>query len=154
MPLNDGNSMIKEYPMSLDNEYHKNIIYLHICNTNIQINFHSRYGCVDMTGKEMAMGFSAGLSNDGHELKISIAGRFDFNMHSDFRNSYRKLPSSTQFVIDLSQATFMDSSAMGMLLLLREHAGDAKANIRLQNCNNEVRKILSISNLDKMFIVE
>ncbi|MBL1274718.1 MAG: STAS domain-containing protein [Ectothiorhodospiraceae bacterium] len=100
------------------------------------------------------MSFSASLSNDGNELKMAIAGRFDFNIHSDFRNSYRKLPSTTQFIIDLSQATFMDSSAMGMLLLLREHAGDTMANIRLLNCNTEVRKILSISNLDKMFIVE
>lgn len=100
------------------------------------------------------MGFSANLLADGSELKMAIDGRFDFNIHSDFRNSYRDLPESTKYVIDLSKATFMDSSAMGMLLLLREHAGDKMGNIRLQNCNPEVRKILSISNLDKMFIVE
>jgi len=100
------------------------------------------------------MGFSASLSDDGSELTMAIEGRFDFNIHSDFRNSYRELPMTTRFIIDLDKATFMDSSAMGMLLLLREHVGEKTENIRLQNCNPEVRKILSISNLDKMFVVE
>lgn len=100
------------------------------------------------------MGFSANLSSDGSQLTMAIEGRFDFNIHSEFRNAYRDLPVTTTFIVDLSKATFMDSSAMGMLLLLREHVGEIKEKIRLQNCNPEVRKILSISNLDKMFIVE
>ncbi|HEC18559.1 MAG TPA: anti-sigma factor antagonist [Gammaproteobacteria bacterium] len=100
------------------------------------------------------MGFRANLSDDGSELTMTIDGRFDFNIHSDFRNAYRDLPPNTRFVIDLGQATFMDSSAMGMLLLLREHAGEKAADIRLQNCNADIKKILSISNLDKMFVVE
>lgn len=100
------------------------------------------------------MGFSADLSADNSQLTMAIDGRFDFNIHSDFRNSYRDLPGTTRFVIDLGKATFMDSSAMGMLLLLREHVGDKTDNIRLKNCTPEVRKILSISNLDKMFVVE
>lgn len=100
------------------------------------------------------MGFSSSLSSDGSELTMSIDGRFDFNIHSDFRNAYRDLPATTRFVIDLGKASFMDSSAMGMLLLLREHAGEKTANIRLLNCNADIRKILSISNLDKMFVVE
>ncbi|MDT8385001.1 MAG: STAS domain-containing protein [Gammaproteobacteria bacterium] len=100
------------------------------------------------------MGFSANLSSDGSLLTMAIEGRFDFNIHSEFRNSYRDLPATTKFVIDLGKATFMDSSAMGMLLLLREHVGEKTESIRLQNCKPDVRKILSISNLDKMFIVE
>lgn len=100
------------------------------------------------------MGFSADLSGDGNQLTMEIDGRFDFNIHSDFRNSYRDLPTTTKFVVNLAKATFMDSSAMGMLLLLREHVGEKADSIRLQNCNPEVRKILSISNLDKMFVVE
>ncbi len=100
------------------------------------------------------MGLKANLSDDGNELVMAIDGRFDFNIHSDFRNAYRDLPATTQFIIDLGKATFMDSSAMGMLLLLREHAGEKTANIRLLNCNPEIRKILSISSLDKMFMIE
>jgi len=100
------------------------------------------------------MGFSAQLSADGGELKMAIDGRFDFNIHADFRNAYRDLPANTRYVIDLGKATYMDSSAMGMLLLLREHAGEKDANIQLLNCNADIRKILSISNLDKIFTIE
>ena len=100
------------------------------------------------------MGLSAILSDDGSLLTMAIDGRFDFNIHSEFRNSYRDLPATTRFDIDLAKATFMDSSAMGMLLLLREHVGEKTNSIRLLNCGPEVRKILSISNLDKMFVVE
>ncbi len=97
------------------------------------------------------MGITTQLSEAGDQLKIVIAGRFDFSLHAEFRDAYRNLPPDTQFVIDLSQTIFMDSSAMGMLLLLREFAGEESADIRLLNCSPEVRKVLSISNLDKMF---
>lgn len=97
------------------------------------------------------MGLKIKLSEDGHELNMAIDGRFDFSLHADFRNAYRDLPRDTAYIIDLAQTTFMDSSAMGMLLLLREYAGDKEADIRLINCSPEVRKVLSISNLDKMF---
>jgi anti-anti-sigma factor len=100
------------------------------------------------------MGLSTSRSTDGSELTIAVDGRFDFNLHSDFRNAYRDLPPETRFVIDLRDTTFMDSSAMGMLLLLREHAGEKSANIRLLNCSPDVRKVLKISNLDKIFAME
>ena len=97
------------------------------------------------------MGLKTKLSEDGHELSMAIDGRFDFSLHADFRNAYRDLPRNTRYSIDLGRSTFMDSSAMGMLLLLREYAGDKEADIHLVNCSPEVRKVLSISNLDKMF---
>jgi anti-anti-sigma factor len=97
------------------------------------------------------MGFKTSLSNDKQELTITIDGRFDFNIHNEFRKSYVDLPATTRYVIDLGKATYMDSSAMGMLLLLREHAGKEKANVRLLNCSEEIRRILAISNMDKLF---
>ncbi|MCF6211261.1 MAG: STAS domain-containing protein [Gammaproteobacteria bacterium] len=97
------------------------------------------------------MGITTQLSEQGDQLNIVIAGRFDFSLHAEFRDAYRNLPSDTKFIIDLSQTIFMDSSAMGMLLLLREFAGEESADIQLLNCSQEVRKVLSISNLDKMF---
>ena len=100
------------------------------------------------------MGFNATLSDDKKELRMVIDGRFDFNIHSQFRNAYQELPPDTRFVIDLQGATFMDSSAMGMLLLLREHAGKEAADIRLVNCNPEIEKILAVSNMDKLFPME
>ena len=41
-----------------------------------------------------------------------------------------------------------------MLLLLRDHAGGDRAQIRLLNCNADVRKILSISNFEQLFQID
>ena len=56
-------------------------------------------------------------------------------------------------VVDLNGATYLDSSALGMLLLLRDHAGSDKADIRLINCNPDVRKVLSVSNFEQLFAI-
>jgi anti-anti-sigma factor len=56
--------------------------------------------------------------------------------------------------VDLGRTNYVDSSALGMLLLLREHAGGDDANIRIVNANDEIRKILTISNFDRLFKVE
>ncbi len=100
------------------------------------------------------MGLSAQLSLDGSELRIVIDGRFDYNVHTDFKDSYRNLSPEIRYVIELSQATYIDSSALGMLLLLREYAGENDADIRLLNCSPDLRKIFSVSNMDKIFVME
>lgn len=45
----------------------------------------------------------------------------------------------------------MASSALGMLLLLREHAGDDKADVKIVRCRPEVKKILTIANFHHLF---
>ncbi|MGH8376937.1 MAG: STAS domain-containing protein, partial [Pseudomonas sp.] len=54
-------------------------------------------------------------------------------------------------VVDLKDATYLDSSALGMLLLLRDHAGGDDSDVRVVNSSTDVRKILAISNFDKLF---
>ncbi|MCZ4324101.1 STAS-domain containing protein PA14_20770 [Pseudomonas sp. 8BK] len=91
-------------------------------------------------------------SSDGQELTILIQGRFDFGAHQEFRNAYERVNTTPQrYVVDLKDTTYLDSSALGMLLLLRDHAGGDSAQIRLLNCNPDVRKILAISNFEQLF---
>ncbi|MNO61881.1 STAS domain protein [compost metagenome] len=91
-------------------------------------------------------------SADGQELSIVIEGRFDFGAHQDFRNAYERVEiTPKRYVVDLKGATYLDSSALGMLLLLRDHAGGDQAQISLIHCNADVRKILSISNFQQLF---
>ena len=98
------------------------------------------------------MGISAIISDDGAELNISIDGRFDFSSHQEFRKAYedtQKKPE--QYIVDMNATTYLDSSALGMLLLIRDHAGGDHANIRIVNCNEDVKKILTISNFEQLF---
>jgi len=87
-----------------------------------------------------------------HEVSIRVGPRFDFNIHGPFRNAYRyRQPSGTRYVIDLFGTEYMDSSALGMLLLLRQHAGGDRASIRIVNVQPAVREILEIANFQRLF---
>jgi len=96
------------------------------------------------------------VSNDGQIVTISINGRFDFNLYKDFRDAYETglNKGNVKFIINLSQTEYMDSSALGMLLVLKERTGGDNSSIVLKNCNKEIKNILSISNFDKLFSIE
>jgi HptB-dependent secretion and biofilm anti anti-sigma factor len=101
------------------------------------------------------MTITSKLSEDGQELNIQVAGRFDFSSLQVFRDAYEKVEGNPQkYVIDLADAEYLDSSALGMLLALRDHAGGEQANIRILNAIPDVKKILIITKLDELFSVE
>ncbi len=102
------------------------------------------------------MALTTQLSSDGSSLTISINGRFDFNLYKDFRDAYENAltKGNVKFIINFSQTEYMDSSALGMLLVLKERAGGGESSIVLKNCNKEINNILSISNFDKIFTIE
>ena len=54
----------------------------------------------------------------------------------------------------MTDADYMDSSALGMLLLLREHAGGDNAKIEVVGCKPEIKKILAIANFQKLFDIK
>ena len=100
------------------------------------------------------MSVSSSDSNNGDSVTLTIKGRFDFNDHTEFREAYRKYDSKAEYKLDMSDAEYMDSSALGMLLLLREHAGGDNANIKVVGCKPEIKKILAIANFQKLFDIQ
>lgn len=101
------------------------------------------------------MAVSASITQDGEELVINVDGRFDFSSHQDFRNAYEDIPVRPQrYSVDMTSTTYLDSSALGMLLLLRDHAGGDEAKISITNCNEDVKKILVISNFGRLFSIQ
>lgn len=101
------------------------------------------------------MTITSSLSADGNVLTITIQGRFDFSALQQFRNTYEKVtPKPKSFIIDLKDSDYLDSSALGMLLALRDHGGGDEADIRIINSNPDVKKILVITKLDELFKVE
>jgi anti-anti-sigma factor len=95
------------------------------------------------------------MSADGKELTITVQGRFDFSALQQFRNAYEKVnPKPKTYVIDLKESEYLDSSALGMLLALRDYGGGDEANIRILNSNTDIKKILVITKLDELFKVE
>lgn len=98
------------------------------------------------------MSISSSVSDNGNQVTISVAGKFDFQLYDEFREAYSDTAGrGTRYIIDLGSAEYLDSSALGMLLLLREHAGGEAANIELTNPSTDVRKILDVANFSKLF---
>jgi len=101
------------------------------------------------------MSVTKSISSDGSHLTISIQGRFDFNIYKDFRDAYEaSLNSEKKYTINMTKTEYLDSSALGMLLVLREQAGADNADIEIIGANSEINKIFSISNFDKMFVIK
>ena len=96
---------------------------------------------------------SVSASEQGNTVTIKVSGRFDFSAHQEFIAAYRDVPKGEKdFVVDLSSTEYMDSSAMGMLLQLREHASKS-GQVSLANANSNIQEILKIANFDKLFNV-
>lgn len=95
---------------------------------------------------------TAQILPDTGELKITIQGNFDFAMHNNFRHFYEDLDKPAPgYIIDLGQTTYLDSCALGMLLLLRDFAGGDKAKIKIINVKDDVKELLVISSFNKLF---
>lgn len=91
---------------------------------------------------------------DNSQVMIKVEGRFDFSDHQAFREAYEGQNSLiNKYVIDMSTASYLDSSALGMLLLLRDYAGGDNANIEIVHCNDDVKKILTISSFEQLFTI-
>ena len=99
------------------------------------------------------MAVSTTVSSDGEVVTVHVTGRFDFAMHKDFVRAYQAHPRGEKtFVVDLGGADYLDSSGMGMLLQLRDHAAKGRP-LQLINGNEDVREILQIANFDRLFKV-
>ena len=61
-------------------------------------------------------------SPDGRQVTLLVEGRFDFASHQAFRAAYQNHPADLDYVVDLRGTHYLDSSALGMLLLLRDQA--------------------------------
>ncbi|MEN8178009.1 MAG: STAS domain-containing protein [Pseudomonadota bacterium] len=87
-------------------------------------------------------------------MTITVSGRFDFSNHQDFIKAYKEHPRGEKnFIVELSGAEYMDSSAMGMLLQLREHSTKEQDCVILAHCNEAIQEILRIANFQKLFSI-
>lgn len=88
---------------------------------------------------------------------IRLDGRFDFSTHREFRAAADNALQETagnRLVVDLGAVDYLDSSALGMLLMLRDKAIAANRSVSLANCRGNVRQVLDIANFGKLFSID
>lgn len=94
------------------------------------------------------------VSKDGVRATIKLSGRFDFNTHRDFRSAYENVvtdASVREVQVDFAGVDYLDSSALGMLLMLRDKANGAGKEVALSNVQGNVKQVLDIANFGKLF---
>lgn len=94
---------------------------------------------------------------DGSRGRLVLNGRFDFNSHVVFNQSadaLLKVAGIDELELDFEQVKYIDSSAMGMLLLLKERVKGASKSITLVNCKGPVAQVFDLSNFRRLFIIK
>lgn len=93
--------------------------------------------------------------NEGRAV-IRLQGRFDFNAHRDFRTAIDTVLAgpATAIAVNFEGVEYLDSSALGMLLMLRDRAKGAAREVSLAGCRGAVKQILDIANFGKLFHIE
>ncbi|CAG0953793.1 STAS-domain containing protein [Rhodocyclaceae bacterium] len=93
----------------------------------------------------------------GNRLTIRLEGRFDFSAHRAFREAIKAAVANKdikEVVLDMMKAEYIDSSALGMLLLSRENCTGAGKAIRIANPRGTVKEVLHIASFEKLFTIE
>ena len=95
-------------------------------------------------------------NEDDRTLVIYVNGKFSFDVLREFRDAYEKPfgREISRVFVNLHNTDFIDSSALGMLLNMKEYLRAGEGDIAIINANQDIRKVLSIARFDKLFRIE
>lgn len=93
----------------------------------------------------------------GNKAVIFLNGRFDFSTHSAFSTCYSAAIANVNIKevdVDLGSVDYLDSSALGMLLLLSERAKIANKSVALANPSEMVAQVLERVSFGRIFSIK
>ena len=94
------------------------------------------------------------LNHEPGSSLLQLEGRFTFESHSTFRTVTQAILDATgtgEITLDLSGLSYLDSSSLGMLLLLKEKAEPKGIQVVLLKPSPVVLGILKIVQFGKLF---
>lgn len=86
--------------------------------------------------------------------KLGMPKRFDFALHRGFRDAYTPMlldGGIKKFLIDFSETEYLDSAALGLLLLVRRQSKEAGKAVSLSGVHGVVAEVLHIAKFDTLF---
>lgn len=86
-------------------------------------------------------------------LIIELSGNFDYEVNREFLTIFKNRDDlvSMPVRVDCALVEHIDSSALGMLLMLREKAGGTESDITISGCNPNLKKIFNAAHFDRLF---
>jgi anti-anti-sigma factor len=89
------------------------------------------------------------ITEADHNITVTISGKFDFRLIKDFQRVLERIPRT--WIIDLSDVNYVDSSGLGMLLLLREKVNGDADRVLLRGLRGQPRDVFVMAKFDRMF---
>lgn len=88
-------------------------------------------------------------------LRVVMQGAFTFADHEAFRMVIDRLRAedARRVVLEMGQVDFIDSAALGMLLLAHDEAKKNHLEIAIAGASGQVRKMMEIARFDTLFVM-
>lgn len=87
---------------------------------------------------------------------ICLSGHFAFDAHREFKAAYKNQLNNSMIgniVIDLSGVEYLDSSALGMLMVLRDHVQNAGKSLTLSKPSSIAARTFDIAGFHRLFTI-
>ncbi len=82
---------------------------------------------------------------------LHLEGRFDFGARKTFKEAMdQAVQEGIPVALDLGQVSFVDSSALGLLVISHQNLKNKKIDFCLANPQTYVRQVLDLANVAKM----
>lgn len=87
---------------------------------------------------------------------FSLGGHFTFTDHPEFREVLTHIEQAgvTSVIVDISQVEFVDSAALGMLLLANDAASKYAKKLVIRGAQGQVKKMFDMANFQSIFSLE
>ena len=89
-------------------------------------------------------------------LELSLVGKFTFSDSKTFNDVLREISNNAykRVTIDLKLVDFIDSAALGILLLTRDKCDKSNTDLIVRNPKGQVRQMFDISRFSDLFHIE
>ena len=91
---------------------------------------------------------------NGDALELALSGKFTFADNKAFNRLIGDVPTYKKIIVDLAQVDFIDSAALGVLLLLRDKCEKSSTLLALKNPKGQVKQMFDISRFGDLFDIE
>ena len=98
----------------------------------------------------------AKVESTGEIARIVLSGDLDFSVQENLVSAIDQalsMDGAKEIQVDMTDATFIDSSAIRALLNLQEMARVQGKSLSLWNCNDQIRETFVIGGFDQLFVI-
>lgn len=91
--------------------------------------------------------------NDHGTCNVVLSGQFTFSDNAEFRTILDKIGDMAikHLVFDMAKVDFVDSAALGMLLLAHDEAKKYNKSLLLAGVQGQVKRVFDMALFDKIF---